>query len=485
MVPENIKHFIRGRQARSSYAKTYSVADPATGKEYARVEIGLGADINQAVLAARDAFDSGPWADMTVLEKAGVLDRIADGIESRADEIADFEALGAGLPVTQGREQAARAAEHFRLAAAGVQAWHEDSFFSPGRGDYTLRRPAGVAGVISSWRTPFLGQARSLAPALAAGCTVVLAADVWTPLSAALLPEITTEAGLPTGVLNIVHGTGDWKGRGEVRTDTREALVAHRSVPLISFVGDAAAEEHVTREATTRGKHLSADLAGGSPCVIFADADLDQAVDSALFGALSLNGGRRTATSRILAERPVYDAVVARLAARADRIRVGSPADPSTEIGPLVPGHYDRVTSHVRLGIREGARLAAGGRQPVGLTEGNYIAATVLADVTPEMRIFSEVISAPVMCVTPFETEEEATALANAIKGNSAAYLWTSDLERAHRLAPAIDSAATWVNSHNAQDLRTPPGGDDIDFYTQSSALRIPADDTPAPRLGA
>jgi 5-carboxymethyl-2-hydroxymuconic-semialdehyde dehydrogenase len=485
VVPENIKHFIRGRQARSSYAKTYSAADPATGKEYSRVEIGLRADINQAVLAARAAFESGPWADMTALERADVLDRIADGIESRADEIADFEAIGAGLPVTQGREQTARAAEHFRVAAGAVR---DSSVASAdGREEFTLRRPLGVAGVIASWRTPFLGQARSLAPALATGCTVVLAVDVWTPPSGALLPEIATEAGVPTSVLNVVFGTGDWKGSGEVRTDTGDALIAHPSVPLVSFAGDAAAAERVTRDAATRGKQLSVGLIGNAPCVIFADADLEQAVDSALFGAFALNGGRRSATSRVLVERPVYEDIISRLSARADRIRVGSPADPSTEIGALL--HYDRIMSQVRLGIREGARLAAGGRRPAGLAEGSYLAATVLADVTPEMRIFSELISAPVLCVTPFDTEEEAASLASVVAGAPAtgapaAYLWTSDPERAHRLAPAIDAAAIWVNSHNAQDLRTPAGGDGLDFYTKSRTLRVPLDDGPAPRFG-
>jgi 5-carboxymethyl-2-hydroxymuconic-semialdehyde dehydrogenase len=487
VVPETIKHFIGGRHARSSYAKTFGVADPATGKEYARVEMGVGADVNQAVLAAQAALEARPWADMMALERAGVLERIADAIESRAGEIADSEAFGTGLPVTQAREQAVRAAGCFRFAAGVLKAWHEDSSFSPGRPGYTLRRPAGVAGAITSWRTPFLAQARALAPALAAGCTVVLAADAWTPLSAALLPEIVAGAGLPVGVLNIVHGTGDWRGTGEgVRTDVRDALVAHPGVPLLSFAGDAAAGEQVARDAAAHRKRLSADLAGNSSCVILADADLDGAAGSALFGAFALNGGRRTATSRILAERPVYEAVVTRLAERAGRIRVGSPSDPATEVGALVHAkHYDRVVSCVRRGIRDGARLAVGGRRPADLAEGNYLSATVLADVTPEMQIFEEIISAPVACVTPFDTEEEAAA---TLAGAPAAYLWTADPQRAYRLAAAIGSPMTWVNSHNPRDLRTPPGGEDgqdgDDFYTQSSAIHITSDDGPAPRLG-
>jgi 5-carboxymethyl-2-hydroxymuconic-semialdehyde dehydrogenase len=482
VVPETIAHFIGGREAHSSYRKTFGAPDPATGKEYARVEMGLAADINQAVLAATAAFD--PWAGLPAGERAGILERIAAGIESRAGDIADFEALGSGLPVTQAREQAARAAECFRLAAGAITARPEDSSCSPG--PHTLRRPGGVAGAVTSWRAPFLAQARALAPALAAGCTTVLQADVWTPLSAALLPEITTRAGLPGGVLNVVHGTGDWRGTGSAGTGARDALVAHPRVPLLSFAGDAAAGEQAARDAAARGKRLSADLAGNSPCVILADADLDRATDSALFGAFALNGGRRTAASRIIAERAVYEAVVARLAEGAGRIRTGSPADPATEVGPLVHAeHYQRVMQCLRRGIRDGARLAVGGRRPADLAEGNYLSATVLADVTPEMQIFAEVISAPVACVTAFDTQEEAVTLARAITGAPAAYLWTADPQRARHLASAIGSPMTWVNSHNPRDLRTAPGGEGgVDFYTQSSAIHITADDGPAPRLG-
>ena len=495
MVPETIKHFIGGRAVRSSYLKTFALADPAAGKEYARVEVGVDADVNQAVLAARAALESGPWADLTLPERAAVLERMADGIESRAGQIADFEALGTGLPVTQAREQVTRAAECFRLAAGVITAQRENSPRPPDRSEHTLRRPAGVAGVVTSWRAPFLAQARAVAPALAAGCTVVLQADPWVPLSAALLPEITAAAGLPGGALNIVHGTGSWRG-GEAGTEARDALVTHEGVAVLSLAGDATAGEQAARDAAGHPTRLSADLAGNSPCVIFADADLDRAADSALFGAFALNGGRRTATGRILADRRVYEAVVTRLAAGAARIRVGSPSDPATEVGALVHAtHYDRVVSCVRRGIRDGARLAAGGRRPPGLAEGNYLSATVLADVSPEMQIFEEVLSAPVACVTPFDTEEEAVTLARAIAGAPAAYLWTSDRQRARRLAPAIGSAMTWVNSHNERDLRTPSGWTaggpvsessqgGIDFYTQSSTIHAAADDGPAPRLG-
>jgi 5-carboxymethyl-2-hydroxymuconic-semialdehyde dehydrogenase len=418
-----------------------------------------------------------------------VLNRIADAIESRAEQIASLETFDTGLPITQAKGQAARAAENFRFFADVIVTRHQEAFSSPGQLGYVLQRPRGVAGLITPWNTPFMLETWKLAPALASGCTVILKPAEWTPLSASLFPEIMTEAGVPDGVFNIVHGIGEEAGA---------ALVAHPGVPLISFTGETVTGQAIMASAAPQLKGLSMELGGKSPCLIFADADLDRAVDSALFGVFSLNGERCTAGSRILAERTVYDSLVWRLAERADRIRVGDPADPATEIGALVhPEHYERVLSYVRLGVREGARLVAGGARPAGLPAGNYLAATVFADVTPEMRIFAEEIFGPVVCVTPFDSETEAVELANNTKYGLAAYLWTSDLQRAHRVAAAVESGMTWVNSHNVRDLRTPFGGvkasgvgreggeHSIDFYTESRIVHIATGETHVPRFGA
>jgi 5-carboxymethyl-2-hydroxymuconic-semialdehyde dehydrogenase len=490
VVPETVSHFIGGRHVRSALGKTFGVADPATGKEYAQVAVGIAGDVSQAVLAAQTALESGPWPGMAASDRARVLRGIADGIDSRAGDIAAAEALGTGLPVTQAREQAGRASELFRRGADLITARAADGApFAPGQASYVAARPAGVAALVTPWRMPFLAQARAVAPALAAGCAIVLKPDEWAPLPAVLLSEITTAAGLPDGVLNIVHGSLHHRAPG---AQARDALIAHPGVARLSFAGEAAAGQQVMIEAATHRKNLSAELAGNSPCLIFADADLDRATDSALFGAFALNGQRRTATSTILAQRPVYDTLVSRLAQRAGRVRVGDPSDPATQVGALPHAeHYDRLASCVRLGVREGARLAAGGRRPASLPEGNYLAATVLADVTPSMRIFTEQICGPVVRVTPFDTDEEAVSLASAVTYPTAAYIWTSDLRRARRLAPAIESASTWVNSCNPQDLRTAtagrPGveaGDlNVDFYTRSRTVLIGADDTPVPRF--
>jgi 5-carboxymethyl-2-hydroxymuconic-semialdehyde dehydrogenase len=489
-IPAKLEHFIGGERTPSADGATFEVADPVTNQPYATAAAGGPADIDRAVAAASKAFAEGTWPRIPARERATILTKIADGIEARASQIAELETFDTGLPVTQARGQAARAAENFRFFADVAVTLHEDAFTTPGRQfGYVIRRPAGVAGLITPWNTPFMLETWKLAPALAAGCTVVLKPAEWTPLSASLLPDIMTEAGLPDGAFNLVHGIGEVAGA---------ALVAHPGVPRISFTGETVTGRTIMAAAAPHLKGLSMELGGKSPCVVFADADLDLATDSALFGVFSLNGERCTAGSRILAERSIYHDLVTRLAARAERIRVGPPSDPATEIGALVhPEHYARVLSYVQAGLDEGARLVAGGSRPPAQPTGNYLAATVFADVQPGMRIFREEIFGPVVCVTPFDTEADAIALANDTAYGLAAYIWTRDLARAHRLAGAVESGMTWINSHNVRDLRTPFGGvkasglgreggeHSLDFYTQSRIVHIPLADTRVPRFGA
>jgi 5-carboxymethyl-2-hydroxymuconic-semialdehyde dehydrogenase len=488
-IPDKIEHFIGGRHGPSADGGTFDVADPVSNQVYAQAAAGGEQDVGRAVEAATAAFAGGPWPGLSARARAKILNKIADGIEARGARIAALETFDTGLPVTQAKGQAARAAENFRYFADVIVAQHEDAFSQPGQLGYVLRRPAGVAGLITPWNTPFMLESWKLAPALASGCTVVLKPAEWTPLSASLLPEIMTEAGVPDGVFNIVHGIGEQAGA---------ALVAHPGVPLISFTGETSTGQVIMRSAADHLKGLSMELGGKSPCVIFGDADLEAAIDSALFGVMSLNGERCTAGSRILAERGVYDTVVERLAQRAARVRVGDPAEPSTEIGALVHAeHYERVMSYVDIGVAEGARLVAGGSRPAGRPGGNYLAATVFADVAPSMRIFQEEIFGPVVCVTPFDSEAEAVALANDTRYGLAAYLWTNDLRRAHRVAAQVESGMTWINSHNVRDLRTPFGGvkasglgreggqHSIDFYTESRIVHVALGDTHVPRFGA
>ncbi|MFI9591716.1 aldehyde dehydrogenase family protein [Nonomuraea sp. NPDC052265] len=273
--------------------------------------------------------------------------------------------------------------------------------------------------------------------------------------------------------------------------------MAHPDVPVISFTGETATGRTIMRDAATGLKTLSMELGGKSPLLVFDDADLERALDAAVFGVFSLNGERCTASSRVLVQDTVYEEFVDRLAWRAARVRVGPPHDLATELGALIhPEHYERVMSYVRAGVEEGARLVTGGGRPDGLPEGNFLAATVFADVTPEMRIFQEEIFGPVVRVTPFSTEKEALKLANATRYGLAAYVWTSDLRRAHRLAQSVEAGMLWINSQNIRDLRTPFGGVkasglgreggrySIDVYTEAHIVHVATEDLPIPRFG-
>jgi 5-carboxymethyl-2-hydroxymuconic-semialdehyde dehydrogenase len=489
-LPAKLDHFIGGAWTPSADGATFDVAEPVGNEVYAQVAAGGAADVDRAVAAAHEAFTAGTWPGMRARQRARVLNRIADGIERLGDRVAELETFDTGLPVTQAHGQAQRAAENFRFFADVIVAQHEDAFRTgTSQLGYVIRKPGGVAGLITPWNTPFMLETWKLAPSLAAGCPVVLKPAEWAPLSASLFPEIMAEAGVPDGVFNMVHGIGEVAGA---------ALVTHPLVPRISFTGETSTGQIIMAAAAPALKALSMELGGKSPCVVFADADLDRATDSALFGVFSLNGERCTAGSRILAERSIYDAFVDRLARRSRQIRVGPPADPATEVGALIhPSHFERVMSYVQAGLDEGARLVAGGQRPAHLPAGNYLAPTVFADVTPEMRIFREEIFGPVVCVTPFDTEAEAVALANDTRYGLAAYVWTQDLRRGHRVAHAVQAGMLWLNSHNVRDLRTPFGGvkasglgregghHSLDFYTDARIVHVALEDAAVPRFGA
>ena len=487
-LPELITHFINGKCEPSLSGATFDVSEPTTNTVYARAAAGQADDVAHAVAAAAAAFMS--WSRVRARDRADVLVRIAEAIESRDDRLAELEAYDTGLPITQARGQARRAAENFRFFANVIVTLNEDTFrVGDDQLNYVVRTPIGVAGLITPWNTPFMLESWKLAPAIAAGCTAILKPAEWSPLSASLLPEILQEAGVPAGVVNIVHGIGEEAGA---------ALVAHPDVPVISFTGETTTGQLIAREAAAHLKSVSMELGGKSPVIVFQDADLDDALDAIVFQIFSLNGERCTAGSRALVERSIYDTFVARLAERAANVRIGVPSDPATELGALIHSeHHARVLDYVKAGIDEGARLVAGGDVPDDLSAGNFLAATVFADVTSEMRIFQEEIFGPVLCVTPFDSEEEAVQLANATKYGLAAYLWTNDLRRTHRLAQQIESGMLWVNSQNVRDLRTPFGGikasgvghegghHSIDFYTQSRIVHLAVNPLPVPRFGA
>ncbi|MBA0126612.1 5-carboxymethyl-2-hydroxymuconate semialdehyde dehydrogenase [Haloechinothrix sp. YIM 98757] len=488
-LPDRFDHIIAGEGVPSSSGETFDVLDPVSNKPYAVAAAGDAADIDRAVAAAREAFTDGPWPTMTARARATVLYRIAEGIEARELRLAELESFDTGLPITQARGQARRAAENFRFFADVIVAMHEDAYRVPGAQlNYVVRKPVGVAGLITPWNTPFMLESWKLAPALAAGCPVVLKPAEFTPASASLWAAIMAEAGVPAGVFNLVNGFGEQAG---------QALVDHPDVPLISFTGESATGREIMRRASAHLKGLSMELGGKSPALVFADADLDAALDSTLFGVFSLNGERCTAGSRILVERSVYEEFCARYAERARNIVVGPPHEDATEVGALVHAeHYERVLGYIDAGKGEATLLAGGGR-PDHLPEGNYLAPTVFADVPPDARIFREEIFGPVVAITPFDSEDEAVALANAVDYGLAAYVWTTDLRRGHRVGASIDAGMVWLNSHNIRDLRTPFGGvkasglgkeggeRSIDFYTNEHIIHVALGEVHTPRFGA
>ena len=488
-LPDRICHYIDGRLVEGRDQRWLPLADPVTNAAYAEVAAGSGADVDAAVAAAGAAFVASGWADLPARRRAAVLMAIGDAIERRDETIARYESFDTGLPITQARGQAKRAAENFRFFADLLVGRHEEAFrTTTSQLGYVLRRPIGIAGLITPWNTPFMLETWKLAPALAAGCCVVLKPAEWTPLSASLLPVIMEEAGVPRGVFNMVQGIGEVAGA---------ALVEHPRVPALSFTGETTTGRVIMASAATHLKRLSMELGGKSPVLVFADADLEGAVDGALFGVFSLNGERCTAGSRILVERGAYEEFTERFAERARQVRVGLPHDPATEVGALVhPAHLERVKGYVESGIAEGARLVAGGGRPAHLGQGNFLEATVFADVSATMRIFQEEIFGPVACLSPFDDEDEALRLANATPYGLAGYVWTDDLRRAHRVAAGIDAGMMWVNSHNIRDLRTPFGGikasgvgheggeRSLDLYTEERMVHVALERAEVPRFG-
>ena len=476
-LPEQIRHYIDGEFVDSADGATFGVISPVTNETYIEASAGSKADIDRAVIAAQRTFDEGTWSQALPRERSRVLHRIADVVETRGDRLAELESFDTGLPITQALGQARRAAENFRFFADLIVAQADDTFKVPGRQiNYVNRKPIGVAGLITPWNTPFMLESWKLAPAIATGNSVVLKPAEFTPLSAGLWAGIFEEAGLPAGVFNLVNGIGE---------DAGDALVKHPEVPLISFTGESSTGQLIFANSAPYLKGLSMELGGKSPAIVFADADMEAAINATVFGVFSLNGERCTAGSRILVERSIYDEFVERYAAQAKRVNVGLPHEPATEVGALVhPEHFDKVMSYVEKG-KEEARLVAGGGRPEGFETGNFVAPTVFADVSPDASIFQDEIFGPVVAITPFDTDEEALELANNTNYGLAAYVWTNDLKRSHNFAQAVDAGMVWLNSNNVRDLRTPFGGvkasglgheggyRSIDFYTDQQAVHI------------
>jgi 5-carboxymethyl-2-hydroxymuconic-semialdehyde dehydrogenase len=483
------QHYIDGRLRPSISGATFETINPATNEVLALAADGREEDVAAAVAAARRAFDDGPWPRMKATERAAVLQRIAAAIRQRADEFIAREVADIGMPVAQMKGLAARAAQNFDYYAGVVGELYGRSFQV---GDeflnYTIRKPVGVAGLIMPWNAPLMLSTWRIAPALAAGNTVVLKPAEWSPLTATLLASVLEEAGVPAGVFNVVHGFGETAGA---------PLSRHPGVDLICFTGETTTGHAIIAAGAPTLKRSSVELGGKSPVVVFEDADPELGVDAAVAQIFTMNGQRCTAGSRLLVQEPLYERIVDAVARRARNIRVGDPLDPRTELGPLIrPEHHERVLEYIASARAAGARVLAGGGRPGHLPDGNFLEATVIADVDEHMRVFQEEIFGPVLVAMPFRDEDDAVRLANATRYGLAAYVWTNDLRRAHRVAHAIDAGMCWVNSQNVRDLRTPFGGVKdsgigreggdyaFDFYCETEIVHVALGSHHIPRLG-
>lgn len=485
-----IFHFINNKFVPSVDGKTFETLNPTTNKPITQVASGSAADIDHAVRAARTAFDEGPWPRMSAQDRARYLRTIGDLILKHADEIADTEIEDTGIPISQIKKGAIpRAADNFYFFAEAVQTLKNEEFlFKSTFRNYTIRKPIGVAGLITPWNTPFMLETWKVAPCLAAGDTCVLKPAEWSPLSAERLARIIQEADLPPGVFNLVHGFGETAGA---------ALVAHPQVQLISFTGETSTGKEIIKNGAATLKRFSMELGGKSPTIVFEDANFDRALDGTIFQVYSLNGERCTAGSRLLIQRSIADRFVSALEMRVRKIRVGNPRDPQTEVGPLIhPDHWNRVHGFMEIAQGEGATVLVGGGRPPHLTEGNYFVPTLITNVRNSMRIAQEEIFGPVLVVIPFEDEEEAIRIANDVQYGLAAYIWTQDAERGRRVAEAMDTGLVWINSHNVRDLRVPFGGAkssgigregghySFDFYMETTTIHVALGDHPIPRMG-
>ncbi len=445
-----INHLINGKSVTST--NYFETINPATQEVLAEVASGGEAAVNAAVAAAKAAFPG--WAATPAPQRSKLMRRLGELIATHVPEIAQIETKDCGQTISQtGKQLIPRAADNFTYFAEMCTRVDGHTYPTETHLNYTLFHPVGVCALISPWNVPFMTATWKVAPCLAFGNTAVVKMSELSPMTAARLGELALEAGIPAGVLNVVHGYGKEAG---------EPLCRHPDVRAISFTGSTATGNRIVQAAGL--KKFSMELGGKSPFVIFEDADLDRALDAAIFMIFSNNGERCTAGSRILVQQSIYADFAHKFAERAKRITVGDPLDEKTIIGPMISqAHLAKVRSYIELGPKEGATLLCGGLGtpdlPDHVKRGNFVLPTVFADVDNRMRIAQEEIFGPVACLIPFKDEAEAIKLANDISYGLSSYVWTENLAKAHRMAAAVEAGMCFVNSQNVRDLRQPFGG--------------------------
>ena len=473
------KHFINGKYVDSVNQKIFNNINPATEEVLGTVAEGGTEEVNYAVSAAKRALN-GPWKKMTVEQRSKILRKIGDLILERQEELAHLESLDTGKPFSLANSvDVPRAAYNFHFFADYIVSVNTDANQQDDQAlHYSYRRPVGVVGIIKPWNLPLLLLTWKLAPCLGMGNTAVIKPAEWTPMTATVLMEICKEAGVPDGVVNLVHGFGPDSAGG--------AISEHPDIDAISFIGEPTTGSAIMSAASKSLKKLSFELGGKNPNIIFADSDLDEVIDTTIKSSFINQGEVCLCGSRIYVERPAYEAFVEKFAERVRELKVGHPLDSDTNVGSLVSKeHYDRVYSYLDVAREDGATIVTGGKRPEGIEKGYYLEPTIITGLDRNSRCVREEIFGPVVTVTPFDMEEEVIVQANDTHYGLSATIWTNDLRRAHRVAHSIEAGIIWVNTWFLRDLRTPFGGmkqsgigrtggmHSVDFYSELSNITI------------